>query len=270
MIVVCLNPGDGLRQTLDSILSQTYSDYEIIVKDGGSKDGSIEAMPADSRIRLYREKDGSIYEAMNQAVAYAEGEYILFLNCGDIFYNAQVLEKAAKQIEETKRAEAAKQTETVAPGVRHVFYGDTFGARNQVTIASAPQITGFTCYRNIPCHQVCFYEASLCKEKPYDLQYRIRADYDHFLWCYYRAKAQFVHLGMVVASYEGGGFSEKKENVARDKEEHSLITRAYMSGAELLKYRGIMLATLGPLRSFLAEKTVFSGVYHKLKKLLYR
>ena len=61
IIVVCLNPGDKLNQTLDSILSQTCRDYEIVVKDGGSRDGSVETMRTDSRIRLYREKDGSIY-----------------------------------------------------------------------------------------------------------------------------------------------------------------------------------------------------------------
>ena len=50
IIVVCLNPGPKLNQTLDSILSQTYPSFEIIVKDGGSRDGSIETMREDRRI----------------------------------------------------------------------------------------------------------------------------------------------------------------------------------------------------------------------------
>ena len=52
IIVVCLNPGEKLNHTIDSILSQTYQDYEVIVKDGGSRDGSIEAMREDVRIRV--------------------------------------------------------------------------------------------------------------------------------------------------------------------------------------------------------------------------
>ena len=258
VIVVCLNPGEKLNQTLDSTLKQTFTDFEIVVKDGGSKDGSIENMRQDERICLYRESDKSIYDAMNQAVAHARGEFILFMNCGDLFYKEDVLEKAAEMISKQSAPE------------KLVIYGDTYGEKNDVCITAPPQITGFTCYRNIPCHQSCIYAARLCKEKAYDLQYRIRADYDHFLWCYYVAKADMVNLGITVASYEGGGYSESKENRRRDKAEHKKITAAYMGKGELLKYKLIMLATLAPLRSLLAESKAFSGVYHWLKKKIYR
>ena len=258
VIVVCLNPGEKLNQTLDSILSQTFTDFEIVVKDGGSKDGSVENMRRDERICFYNEPDKSIYDAMNQAVAHARGEFILFMNCGDLFYKEDVLEKAAKAIDRQPAPENL------------VLYGDTYGEKNQVCISAPPRITGFTCYRNIPCHQSCIYAAGLCKEKPYDLQYRIRADYDHFLWCYYVARADMVNLGLTVASYEGGGYSENKENRRRDKEEHKRITAAYMGRGELLKYKLIMLGTLAPLRSFLAESKLFSGAYHWLKGMLYR
>lgn len=257
IIVVCLNPGDKLNQTLDSILQQTFSDYEIIVKDGGSGDGSIEGMRRDEHIRLFVEPDKSIYDAMNQAVAHAEGDFILFMNCGDMFYSEDVLEKAAGFIAN----HAAPQN--------LVLYGDTYGEKNDVHITAPPKITGFTCYRNIPCHQACFYAAGLCREKPYNTQYRIRADYDHFLWCYYVAKADMLNMKLTVASYEGGGYSESRENQKRDKEEHRTITATYMGSGELLKYKLLMLASLAPLRSFLAGNRVFSGAYHWLKSRLY-
>lgn len=257
VIVVCLNPGEKLNQTLDSILGQSFSDFEIVVKDGGSKDGSIEGMRKDERIRLFTERDRSIYDAMNQAVGHAHGEFILFMNCGDVFYKEDVLEKTAEVIAGHPEPD------------KLVLYGDTYSEKNDVVITSAPEITGFTCYRNIPCHQSCIYAAKLCKEKPYELQYKIRADYDHFLWCYYAAKADMVKLDLIVASYEGGGYSESKENRKRDKEEHKKITAAYMSAGELLKYKLIMLATLAPLRSVLAESKIFSGVYHWVKQRVY-
>lgn len=276
IIVVCLNPGDKLNETLDSILRQTCGHYEIVVKDGGSTDGSLEGMRRDGAIRLYEEKDTGIYDAMNQAVAHAEGDYLLFLNCGDVFYDERVLERAAKLIAEQEdqdgpdgdgRAEDDAQADR--GGRPCIFYGDTFSLKNGALIASAPRITGFTCYRNIPCHQSCFYAAALCREKPYDVQYRIRADYDHFLWCYYRAKARTVHLDLTVASYEGGGYSESRENQRRDREEHRQITRAYMKKGELLRYRTLMALTLAPLRRFLADSRWFTGVYHWLKKAVY-
>lgn len=261
IIVVCLNPGEGLNETLESILGQTCRDFEVIVKDGGSSDGSVEQMRRDHRIRLYMEKDSSIYDAMNQAVSHAKGEFILFMNCGDLFAREDVLAEIRKQIEELRAA--GTQMEKV------VLYGDTYGRKNQVPIVAPPQINGFACYRNIPCHQSCIYATALCKEKAYDLSYSIRADYDHFLWCFYKAKARMQYLGFTVASYEGGGFSESRENAKRDQREHREITRKYMSAGELFRYRMLLALTLAPLRRRLAESRSFSGIYHWLKERVY-
>lgn len=288
VITVCLNPGSKLKTTLDSVLGQSCGDFEVIVKDGGSSDGSVEewrreaegavrpapgadeaenvGQPAPGegarRVRIFVEKDGGIYDAMNQAVAHASGDFLVFMNCGDVFADERVLERVEEKLREQEKAGADLK--------KLVLYGDTVNGSIGVTIASAPKITGFTCYRNIPCHQSCFYARKLCVEKPYDLQYRIRADYDHFLWCFYRAGADFVHMGFTVAVYEGGGYSESRENNKRDLEEHRQITAAYMGRGELLKYRTFMALTLAPLRRAVARSRVFSGVYHLLKGRLYR
>ena len=292
IIVVCLNPGEKLKSTMDSILGQTCRDFEVILKDGGSTDGSVEpwkrgaetdssgepwkrGVEADgsgeragrsqelngAKVRFFQEKDKGIYDAMNRAVSHAAGDFVIFMNCGDRFADERVLERTAERI-------AGKASD--ADMDRLVFYGDTLSEKNGVTIASASKITGFTCYRNIPCHQSCFYSTALCREKPYDLQYRIRADYDHFLWCFYRAGAQFMYMGFPVASYEGGGYSESRENRSRDKQEHRQITGTYMGKGELLRYRAVMLCTLAPLRRAMAESRGFSGVYHWVKSKAYR
>ncbi|MCM1112542.1 MAG: glycosyltransferase [Muribaculum sp.] len=262
IIVVALNPGEKLKRTIDSVLSQTYDDYEIVVKDGGSTDGSVEGLEKNPHMRVFTEPDKGIYDAMNQASARAQGEYFLFLNCGDVFYDDKVLERTAARI----AAEAGKER-----GERPLLlYGDTYGAKNGVMIAAPHRIDGFACYRNIPCHQSCFYAAKLCREKPYDPAYRIRADYDHFLWCVYRAGAETVYLEDPVAAYEGGGYSESRENRKRDKAEHRRITEEYLSAWELRRYRMAMAFTLAPLRSFLAENRFTSGIYHWLKERLYR
>ncbi|MBR1853052.1 MAG: glycosyltransferase [Lachnospiraceae bacterium] len=282
IIVVTLNAGDKLKETVQSVLAQEFTDYEIVVKDGGSRDGSVEKLPQDGRISVHVKGDKGIYDAMNQAVALARGEYILFLNCGDLLYDRAVLTRADGVIsrEEETRAKTAEviaereaamvKADAVLPGSGRplVVYGDTYGAKNQVMIAAPREINGGICYRNIPCHQSCFYAAKLCKNKPYDLRFRIRADYDHFLWCYYQAKAKMVYLDGVVASYEGGGYSESKENRRRDKAEHKMITECYMSRGELTKYRLLMALSLAPLRSMLAENRLTSGLYHGIKELV--
>lgn len=269
VITVCLNPGEKLALTLESILGQSCQDMEVILKDGGSTDGSVEkwqrenaSRPGAEKIKIYVERDKGIYNAMNQAVSHASGEFVLFLNCGDTFADGKVLERTLKVLGEEKSGGTDMD--------RLVLYGDTCGEKNDVIIASPPNITGFTCYRNIPCHQSCFYSAALCREKPYDLRYKIRADYDHFLWCFYRAKAKMRHVGFPVGAYEGGGFSENKKNRKRDKAEHRQITETYMGKGELFLYRLIMLCTLAPLRSAMAESRAFSGMYHWLKERIYR
>lgn len=268
IITVCLNPGEKLMLTLESVLGQTCGDYEVILKDGGSRDSSVEKWqreqalyPGGDRVKVFVEKDSGIYDAMNQAVSHAGGEFLLFLNCGDVFPDEKVLERTLAVIEEERKGGADMD--------RLVLYGDTYSEKNHVTIASSPEITGFTCYRNIPCHQSCFYSAALCREKTYDLQYKIRADYDHFLWCFYRGKARMRHMDFPVASYEGGGYSESRENRERDQKEHGQITASYMSRAELLKYRAVLACTLAPLRRRMAESRAFSGVYHWVKERVY-
>ena len=77
LITVCLNPGEKLRGTLESALRQTYGDFELLIKDGGSTDGSIEGVSdllEDPRIRVINRKDKSIYDAMNQAVEESKGQ----------------------------------------------------------------------------------------------------------------------------------------------------------------------------------------------------
>lgn len=258
IIVVCLNAGQKLKETVNSILKQACKDYEIIIKDGGSKDGSVEMVREIlteedmERVHIYTEKDRSIYDAMNQAVKKTEGEYCLFLNCGDYFYDDNVLERTAELIEKND-------------GKSKLFYGDTFYQKTETIDWSPKEITGFVCYRNIPCHQSCFYHRSLLVGKEYECEYKIRADYEHFLWCFYQAGANPHYLGFVVSSYEGGGYSETKENEKRDKREHKEITKKYMSRKELFLYKGFMVVTLQPLRKKIANSAALSGVYEKIK-----
>ncbi|MFQ9032471.1 MAG: glycosyltransferase [Waltera sp.] len=255
IIVVCLNPGSKLNQTLDSILSQTCP--ALSHRQGRRQpDGSIETMRTDGRIHLPG-TDHSIYEAMNQAVSHVTGDYILFLNCGDLFYDNEVLTHTAQFMEQ----HPAK--------LQGIYYGDTYSAKTETKISSPPRITGFVCYRNIPCHQSCFYAADLCRQKPYEPKYKIRADYEHFLWCYYRAKAPMQYLGLTVSSYEGGGYSETKENLKRRAAEHKEITAKYINPGELLRYRAVMALTLAPLRTALAESKHFSAMYQKLMSKAY-
>lgn len=265
IIVVSLNAGERLIKTVESICGQTCTDYEVVVKDGGSKDKSVEALrrkmqemnpQTAERIRIVEEKDNSIYDGMNQAIKKAEGKYLYFLNCGDYFYNDHVLEDIAGGIKEN-------QTGAL------IFYGNIYDALRENVVASNPKINGFACYRNVPCHQACVYDRVLFAKRGYEPKYRVRADYEHFLYSFYKENAKPVYLPVTIASYEGGGFSETPENRKKSAREHKEITALYMSAAARFCYRMLLAVTLAPLRTKMAESPKMAGFYNRLKDLIY-
>ncbi len=261
IIVVCLNSGKRLQDTLESIWRQSYSDYEVIIKDGGSKDGSLTCVPNRDNVHLHMEQDAGIYDAMNQAVRYAAGEYLLFLNTGDLFYNEHVLDNIARVIERRKKEQ---------PDFAGIVYGNLYHLGLESVIYASPSINDFTCYRNVPCHQTCFYHRSMFEKRAYDVKYNVRADYEHFLWCYYEKKADFEYTETIVASYEGGGYSETKENRRHSAKQHREIVIRYMGMGKYIKYRAILLVTLAPVRSKVAESERFSRLYNGLKTWIYK
>ncbi len=264
-----------MRKTLESIWAQTFRDYEIVVKDGLSTDGSMEyvqeiaeKMSARAsvlregvpQIRLVQKKDTGIYDAMNQAVEEAAGRYLYFLNCGDYFYEDSVLEKIAELIER-------------CPAKRGIYYGNIYERMTKQVVASNPKMDAFGCYRNVPCHQACFYDKALLLAHPFETRYRVRADYEQFLWCFFQGiasqKTEFIYDTILIADYEGGGFSETGANKRRSKHEHLEIVKKYMSCGKVWKYRLIMWATLAPLRTWIAGNPVTAKAYNRLKKLWY-
>lgn len=260
VIIVCLNAGKRLNATVESVLRQTYENYELVVKDGGSTDGSVDALDAygeDSRLHICRKKDNGIYDAMNQAVELARGDYFIFMNAGDCFYDETVLDKISAVIEKRDKKP-------------DILYGNLYQRALAAIIYSAPEINDFTCYRNVPCHQTCFYSRRLFSERAYKPEYTVRADYEHFLWCFYEKNADIVYVPVIVASYEGGGYSETKENKKRSKRQHKEITQQYMGKRKAAKYRLIMLLTLAPLRNIIAQNPYLSGFYNGIKTFFYK
>lgn len=256
IVTVCYNAGDKLFETIETALKQDYDNFEIIIQDGMSKDDSLSKVPKDERIYVYSEKDKGIYDAMNLATKKVTGDYVYFLNCGDSFYDEKVLSKVAKCVEEHAD--------------RGIYYGDTFKESTDSYVPMPKKITAFTCYRNIPCHQACFYHRSLFEERGYDLEFKIRADYEHFLWCFFKKDVRPIHTGLIIANYEGGGFSETKENQKRDRLEHKMTVKKYMKKSQLFLAKSYMVITLMPLRRAISNSRHLSKFYNGLKSLIYK
>jgi len=268
IVVVSLNAGEKLLETIGSIVRQTYSDYEVVVKDGGSKDESIDTLREKlllysdeirQRIRIFEEKDGSIYDGMNQAVEKATGKYLYFLNCGDYFYSDEALEQLAWEIQSKEGL-----------GEHHkIYYGDIYDALRGNVVASNPRLDEFGLYRNVPCHQACFYNRCLFESRGYKPEYKVRADYEHFLHSVYKEDAKPCYIPVVLASYEGGGFSETPANRKRSEKERREIIKQYMSLGKRVWYRTLLVLTLAPLRTKIAENPKLAGGYNRVKNFVY-
>ena len=269
ILIVSLNPGERLRLTLESIFSQNVDNCSIIIKDGGSKDGSLIQLKESGffegheNVTIIESKDRSIYDGMNQAIEamkdrYREdidNNYCMFLNCGDTFYDEHVLENVMPYLSKYD--------------VPHIIYGDQFNLVQKSVVSSAPEINEFALFRNVPCHQVCFYDCRFFEKRGYEIKYTVRADYEHFLYSYYEEKAECRHIDVVICNYEGGGYSETKENRKKSALQHREITDKYMP-KQAKKYRMIMMVTLQPLRTKLAESPIFSKGYNAIKSSIYK
>lgn len=102
IITVCYNNKSGLQKTLESVKRQTYKDYEYIIIDGGSTDGTVELIKENEAYIDYwvSEKDNGIYNAMNKGIQVAKGEYCYFLNSDDCLATPETLEKIFKKVKD--------------------------------------------------------------------------------------------------------------------------------------------------------------------------
>jgi len=104
IITINYNNASGLRKTVESVLSQSTHDFEYIVVDGGSTDGSVEYLESQNselktqNFSFISEKDNGIYNAMNKGIRMAQGEYLHFLNSGDWLADEKVVENMLKTL----------------------------------------------------------------------------------------------------------------------------------------------------------------------------
>ncbi len=193
VITVVRNDTVGVIRTLKSVFAQTYENFEIIVQDGASTDGTSDVLRRfgswiDS---LVIEPDSGIYDAMNRALRRATGDYCIFMNAADFFVNNKVLERVASLIDSEKDDIWTGQAMSDERGVIHNFRPqDQFWAGSTFD------------------HQAAFIRTSLLKELEHDTAYKIIGD-QHFFTRARKQGAQFKYAKFAVVRkpYEVGASS---------------------------------------------------------------
>ena len=236
IIVVSLNAEKYIQMTLDSILFQTFDDYEVVIKDGLSSDNTLKLIPNDRHISVYSEQDNSVYDGMNQATEYAKGEYLVYMNCGDIFADKTVLSNIRKAIGNREYS---------------MVYGDCI--RKGVLFTQPTILSLYYLYRKPINHQSIFFNRKIVKDlNLYNTQYRIIADHDLELKIY-KTGIETLHVNMAICVYQGGGLSETASGEIRRRKERKDLIRSHFSTLERVKYGIRWHITLPYIRQFLVS-----------------
>jgi glycosyltransferase involved in cell wall biosynthesis len=218
VIIACKNEVDTIEKTINSVLEQTYTDFEIIAIDGNSTDGTLDIIREYPKVTLITGEENGIYPAMNKGIENANGDILYFLNANDYLYSNDVFEKIIAVFATQKP---------------DIIYGETIFKTEdkEVFVSHKDFYSKFVwAYRNIN-HQSTFYKKWLFdKYGQYDESYKILADVDFTTKCVTQNDVKAVYTNQVVAYYNHEGVSSysNPENVKIAQREKKRISKKYL------------------------------------------
>jgi glycosyltransferase involved in cell wall biosynthesis len=208
IITIVYNGESLIDLTMQSVLNQSFTQYEYIVIDGFSQDSTLKVVKNNFdkyplSIRWISEKDEGLYDAMNKGLKMAKGDFVFFLNAGDCFFDNNVLEKLA----------------TLISPDTDVLYGETMlvddtrkhiGTRSLLTVQKLPQHLTWKSMRRgmVVCHQAFFAARRIAPEY---ISNNLAADIDWVIQCLKKANT-VVNSNIIISEYLMGGVSKKRHN----------------------------------------------------------
>lgn len=222
IVTATFNSGKTVRDTLESVLRQKYNNYELVIKDGGSKDDTLDICKGyesryNGRMRIISNKDHGIYDAMNQGIQAATGDVIGILNSDDFFTSDDVLERVAKEFEDDPKLEAlygdihfvSVDASLENPGKCTRYYSSSYFRPWLLRFGFMPAHPSFYVRREV-------YE----KYGLYDLQFRTSSDFEWMvrIFAKYHINAKYIRKDFVTMR-EGGASTagmEAKNKVNND------------------------------------------------------
>ncbi len=191
VITINYNNKDGLIRTIDSVLYLSNKDYEYIIIDGGSTDGSLDVIKQHAKDITFwvSEKDNGVYHAMNKGVTQARGDYLIFMNSGDCFHSTSVLNAIASYHEDIICGKVYKGDSIIPSG------------HNKSTITLVDLMRG-----SLP-HQAMIIKRGLLVKHPYDENYKILSDWKFCIEALVFDNCSFRNIDVVIADYDTSGIS---------------------------------------------------------------
>ncbi len=222
IITINLNNCEGLEKTIKSVISQQFPDFEFIVIDGGSSDGSLECIKEhQSHIQYWvSEPDTGIYNAMNKGIAQAKGDYCLFLNSGDWLVENVLMDDFGSDFEED------------------IIYGNSYLAYSNETVEELtyPSVLSMRYFLSATIgHQCTFIKRTILKAYGgYSEKFKIHADYEFWIKAIVIGNCSVRHLPIYLSYYDMSGISSRPNEWSQ--KEHKSILDAYFSAKVLADY----------------------------------
>jgi len=206
IVIAVYNDSSNLRKSLDSILAQSCRDWELLIIDGGSKDGTLEILKEFEEFVSYScsEPDKGIYDAWNKAIRHAKGSWLYFLGAGDTFTGVEVLAMVRHRLDNPKVH-------------ARIAYGEVNSVHPDGTLLETngrPWATTEKRFRQVNnlAHQGVFHHRNLFEQfGEFDASFRIAGDYEFLLRELKSAPAYFME-GFVVADWGIGGVSTNPQH----------------------------------------------------------
>lgn len=195
VVTVCYNAVDTIEKTMLSVINQTYPNIEYIIIDGASTDGTVEVLKKyESHISKWvSEPDKGIYDAMNKGIKLATGDYVNFMNAGDVFVDESVLSKIANCISPAS----------------DILFGDIIVGKNgnyYIEKANEGEIKKTKSVSMGFNHQASFVCTDLARNHPFNLNYKLAADFNMMKALYHQG-AKFSYCKFPVVIYDTTGVS---------------------------------------------------------------
>jgi len=193
IIIVSLNDKKNFLKTLKSILNQKNRNYEIIVVDGMSSDGTLDLIKKykNKISKTIIEKDAGIYHAMNKGIKISDSIWTIFMNCGDIFYNNKIL----KIFNEKNYID------------HDIVFGNTIISNKFYKVFIKGKYFSKKTVLMPFCHQSSFVKTKFLKKINFNIKYKLSADFNFFLKAY-NMKKNFVYFDQKISVVKPGGVSD--------------------------------------------------------------
>lgn len=254
IVTVSYNAVRTMEQTIQSVIQQSYENIEYIIIDGASTDGTLDVIKKyEDRLIWVSEVDRGIYDAMNKGIELATGAYILFLGADDWLLDKDIIARIIPVL---------PSADVIVGTVLSV--NEKLGVEcREKNVFSLEDIYGG--YH--PPHQGMFVRTSIMKAYKFNCKYRIVADYDFFLKCYFDRRITIRSIDQAVSYYSLSGISNNNKDLVVKEDCCAMlengISKSYVDAyreRRLLEYDKIKncikkcFSALGILKKILLKK----------------